>query len=257
MKSMRRFIFVNKIFNIFPFNVFHLVVTPSEEIKNFVVKLGAKSVVVMPNMKTMAKKLPISSKNTQKLNGKIGNRKIWMAASTHEGEEEIVIKTHKKLKKIYPDLLTVIAIRHPDRLDEVSKLCQSLDVSCTNHVSSFVNSDKIREEIYILNKIGCLGDFFEVIDTILVCGSLIPGIGGHNFLEPLRFNCSVATGKYIENFRDIYNYVHDCCKVTQSQDDIYFFVKDSLSKSAEIRHSAKCINFEKQWKDLIKKSLIF
>jgi 3-deoxy-D-manno-octulosonic-acid transferase len=59
MKSMRRFIFVNKIFNIFPFSIFHLVVTPSEEIKNFVVKLGANignknfSVFLMTNRNNM------------------------------------------------------------------------------------------------------------------------------------------------------------------------------------------------------------
>ncbi|MDR2667016.1 MAG: hypothetical protein LBB34_02790 [Holosporales bacterium] len=252
-KSMRRFNFANKIFKISPFCVFSLVVAPSNEIKNFTIKLGAQNVIVMPNMKTMAKKLPVNQKNVQKLKKKIGNRNVWMAVSTHEGEEEIVIEIHKNLKECYPDLLTVIAIRHPNRLNDVSKLCCSLGVSCTNHTSSSIGSSGICEEIYILNQIGYLGNFFEIIDTVLVCGSLVPGIGGHNFIEPLQFNCNVATGRYIENFEDIHIHVRNCCNVLSSPNDIYFFVKESLENYQRNSHSAKYTDFGKQWRNLIKK----
>ena len=251
-RSLKRMYFVKKYLNILPFSLFTTVYVPSIELKNAVKDLGSKDTQIVPNMKTISKKLPVNSENFKKLSKKISDRKAWLAVSTHPGEEDIVIDAHKKLKKIYPNILTIIAIRHPTRKDEVADLCKASNLTSLSYADSFNTSKNLTEDIYILDKIGCLGEFFETIDSVLVCGSLVPGIGGHNFLEPLNFTCNVATGEYIENFRDIYPYVEKYCKVLKNSSEISDFVSDSIEHFSKNSNIMKELNFWEQWKKIIK-----
>ena len=254
-KSLKRMFFVRDYFGILPYSLFTEVFVPSTELKNYVRELGARETQVLPNMKTISEKLPVNETNQKKLTQKIANRKVWMAVSTHPGEEEIVLEVHKKLKKKFSDILTVIAIRHPNRKEEVKELASSNKLSSINYTDSMKNKKHITEDIFVLDAIGCLGEFFETIDTVLVCGSLVPNIGGHNFLEPLNFACNVATGKHIENFRDIYPYVEKHCKKVDGPDEITKFVTGSLDNYKRDQNILKDIDFKKNWKKVIKNVL--
>lgn len=248
-KSLKRMQWIQKVFDIEPFCLFTKIFVPTRELKDSVKNLGAKDVQIIPNLKTISSKLPVNIENKDKLIYKLKGRKAWIAVSTHSGEEKLIIENHKKLQEKYPDILTIIALRHPDRKDEVLALCQKEGVSAVLYTDSFESQPGfIEEEIFILNKMGCLGDFFEVIDIVVVCGSLIPGIGGHNFLEPLQFACNVATGKYIDNFDDIFSYVENYCKILKNDLDMYNFVNDSIENYSKDYEMMQKLNFAEQWK---------
>lgn len=250
-RSLKRMYFAKKYLNILPFSLFNRVYVPSIELKKAVRDLGSKDTQIVPNMKTISKKLPVNLENLKKLTEKISDKKVWMAVSSHPGEEEIILDTHKKLKENYPNILTIIAIRHPARKDEITELCKNSNLTSSSYTDSFETTGSITEDVYILDKIGCLGEFFETIDTVLVCGSLVPEIGGHNFLEPLNFACNVATGEYIENFRDIYPYVENHCKILKNSSEIADFVSDSIENYSRDAKMENDMDFGREWKKII------
>jgi 3-deoxy-D-manno-octulosonic-acid transferase len=227
-KTLKRLYFVKAFLRILPFKPFQEIFVTSREMKRHVLELGAKNVVINPNMKIISTALPFSKHVVAELKHKFIRRSTWIAVSTHKGEEEIIIEAHKKIQNSCGNVLTVIAVRHPDRAEEVLELCQKLGLSAILHTAAKEQEDQIQEDIYIVDQIGCLGDFFELITTVLVCGSLIPGIGGHNILEPMHFLCNVATGQYIENCEDIYQLVEEFCQKVTDSDDLANFVVKSI-----------------------------
>lgn len=244
-RTINRMFKLKKIFNILPFRLFEKVFVPSDETKQIVKELGAKDAVVVPNIKIISPKLPINQKEQARLKNVFKDRKTWIAVSTHPGEEEIIINAHQEIKKTIPDLLTIIAIRHPDRALEVKGLCDNAGLSAVLH-SEHKKNEPIESEVYILNQIGCLGEFFSIVDTVLICGSLIPGIGGHNFIESINFMCNTATGKYIDNFKDIYTYFTESCKVLEN-DQITDFVLNSFDSYERPKKTNENLNYSEKW----------
>lgn len=250
-KSMKRMSMFKKYLGIYPFSLFTGIFAPSAKLKSEIKGLGANDVQVIPNLKAIAEKLPVNVENKEKLIDKVNGRKIWMALSTHPGEEELILAVHKLLKEAYPDILTVIAIRHPSRSGAVQELTASNGLSVTTYATSIKTSDKIVEDIFILDEIGRLGEFFEIVNTVLVCGSLISGIGGHNFLEPIKFSCDVATGPYIDNFKDIYPYVEKYCGIVNGIPEICEFVKTSLNSFDKTQNKFSGTMFKKEWEKVV------
>ncbi len=251
-RSLKRMFLVKRLFGILPFSLFKCVYTTTPEMKDAVQKLGALEVQILPNLKTLSDKLPVNEPNKKKIANKVAKRKAWMAVSTHPGEEEIVINVHKNLKITFPEILTVIAIRHPSRKLEVQRLAISNGLTVAIYSETLKNRKHIKEDLLLIDEIGCLGDFFEIVDTVLVCGSLIPGIGGHNFLEPLNFGCNVATGKYIDNFKDTYTEVSEYCKIMSDEGDIAKFVSNSLEDYVRKSNIPSVANLRDDWSNAIK-----
>ncbi len=249
-KSLKRMKFVNKYLKIQPFSLFRSVYSPSDELKKELKLLGAKEVFVVPNMKTISKKLPVNLENSKNIKRQISNRKTWMAVSTHPGEEEIILEAHNLIKQTYPEILTVVAVRHPNRASNILEFCKNLNISATTYTTSGTKKH-IDEEVYIIDKIGCLGDFFENIKTVFVGGSLVPDIGGHNFLEPLNFDCNTATGPYIDNFRDIYPEVQNMCKILKNKNEIYEFVINSIKNGPTFILKERLSSKEK-WEEIVR-----
>ncbi|MFT5082585.1 MAG: 3-deoxy-D-manno-octulosonic-acid transferase [Lentisphaeria bacterium] len=139
-----------------------------------------------------------------RLNGKtiFGNRPTWIAASTHEGEERIVLDAHKALLSTYPNLVLVLAPRHPERAHIAEGIAQELRLRCIKRTDkSLLNA---QDSIYIVDTIGELMDFFAASQICLICGSLVPH-GGHNPLEPALLKKPILTGKHVHNFTKIYD----------------------------------------------------
>jgi 3-deoxy-D-manno-octulosonic-acid transferase len=233
-RTLKRMHIVRRLFSILPFSLFKSVIVSSQKMADQAKILGAKNTIILPNMKMLAAKLPVDAAAASELKRKILDRKVWMACSSHKGEEEIILSVHKKLRNEYKDIITIIAPRHPDRSAEIQELCRKNGITCARHSELPESID----EVYILDAIGCLGEFFEAVKTVLVCGSLIPGIGGHNILEPLLFGCSVATGQYIDNFQDIYQHVMDDCRIVFGTDDIIDFINGSLGDEMHTNRTA-------------------
>ncbi len=122
--------------------------------------------------------------------------RVFLAASTHSGEDEIVFEAYKELKKTYDDLKFVIAPRHLTRLDEVKSVVK-------NYVLRSEGGDLLCSDVMILDTMGELGKIFAFCDIAFIGGSFNK-TGGHNPLEAVIFGKPVISGPSINNFKDIY-----------------------------------------------------
>lgn len=133
-------------------------------------------------------------------------RLLWIAASTHEGEEPIVLAAHRKVIENFPDCLLVLAPRHPERAAGVRELClrQGFTAQRVSDVRAGGRDRAPAEvQVLVLDTIGELLDYYAAADVALVGGSLLPAYGGHNVLEPAVLGVPVVTGEFTANFKEI------------------------------------------------------
>lgn len=132
---------------------------------------------------------------------KIGSdRLVFIAASTHEGEEEILLDAYQKICRSLPQMLLIIVPRHPDRFDQVSKLCLHRNFKVVRH--SVGVGCKQDDNILIVDSMGELLYFYAVSDIVFVGGSLVPA-GGHNLMEAAAFGLPIIMGPHRFNVADI------------------------------------------------------
>jgi 3-deoxy-D-manno-octulosonic-acid transferase len=124
---------------------------------------------------------------------------IWVAGSTHEGEEEIILETYKRLKEHFPGLFLIIAPRKTESAGYVYRSCESkgLDAIMKSHL--IVDKEHPSRDVLILDTIGELERVYGLARISFVGGSMVP-VGGHNLLEPASFGCPVLFGEYTHNF---------------------------------------------------------
>lgn len=127
------------------------------------------------------------------------NRPVWIAASTHEGEEEQLIRAHMGLLQEKPDALLIVVPRHPERFDRVAGLCSDY-LSTVRRSSGIQCSDETK--IYLGDSMGELPLLYAAADIAFIGGSLQP-VGGHNPIEPAAFSKPVLFGPHVDNFREI------------------------------------------------------
>jgi len=127
-------------------------------------------------------------------------RPTFIAASTHEGEEEILLKAFDHIREKFPNALMVLVPRHPDRFERVGKLCSSLGY---NYVCRSKRDIPTKSTAVILgDTMGELLLLYAACDIAFVGGSLVP-IGGHNLIEPAALGLPVLTGPNLRNFTEI------------------------------------------------------
>jgi len=131
----------------------------------------------------------------------LGNRPTWLAASTHEGEEEQVLAAHRLALKSNPRLLLILAPRHPDRGDGLAEMLQSEGWSYARRAAGEL-PDK-DAQVYLADTMGELGLWYRIAPISFVGGSLMP-IGGHNPFEPAALGSAILHGPFVTNFVDIY-----------------------------------------------------
>jgi 3-deoxy-D-manno-octulosonic-acid transferase len=128
------------------------------------------------------------------------DRFVWIAASTHKGEEQIFLDVYKQLKSKIPELLLLIVPRHPERFAEVSTLCiQNTLVVVTRTSKQPCNLDS---DVYLADTMGELKMLYAAADVAFVGGSMV-SVGGHNLLEASAIGVPVLFGPYMANFKDI------------------------------------------------------
>jgi len=133
--------------------------------------------------------------------GIFGQREsIWLAASTHEGEEAIVLDAFAKIKTVVPTLLLVIAPRHPERFETVAALIQTRGFGIARR--SLGEVADVHTDVFLQDTLGELLHSYGAVDLAYVGGSLVP-IGGHNVLEPAAFAVPSITGPHVFNFLEI------------------------------------------------------
>ena len=126
---------------------------------------------------------------------------MWCAASTHPTEETLCALAHKKLKKEYKNLLTIIIPRHINRTDQIINEMEKLNLKFHVHGSE----KKIHKDtdIYLVNSYGQTKSFFKLCKIVFLGGSIIKH-GGQNPLEAARYGCKIIYGPNISNFYEIY-----------------------------------------------------
>jgi 3-deoxy-D-manno-octulosonic-acid transferase len=127
---------------------------------------------------------------------------IFIAGSTHSGEEEAILDIFHPLLKEHPRLILILAPRHPERFQEVEKLIKERGFILVRRTQ--IKKDKLsfRPQVILLDTIGELSQIYSIGDVIFVGGSLV-NIGGHNILEPLVYKKPVFFGPYMQNFSEI------------------------------------------------------
>lgn len=161
---------------------------------------------------------------------------LIIAASTHEGEDEIVLETFKKLKSKHENLKLLIAPRHPQRFEKVYELIQSYGMP-SGKVSENANFD--QTDIIIGDTMGELSKFFSFCTAAYIGGSFF-GPGGHNPLEANIWNKPVVSGPNVDNFKDIYKILEEkgAAVVARNTDDFYNTLDFWLSDIAELEKAS-------------------
>ncbi|MEQ1789010.1 MAG: 3-deoxy-D-manno-octulosonic acid transferase [Rickettsiales bacterium] len=181
-------------------NCFEQVFAQSEDDAQRFRKLGAKDVRYVGNLKYDADPLLCKEADLFVMQQEIGARPLWLAASTHANEEEQLVKTHQILATTHPDLLTIIAPRHPQRGAEIAKLLSMYGKVALRSLDHKITPDV---KFYIADTIGELGLFYRLCEIVFMGGSLIEH-GGQNPLEAARLRCCILTGTHTENFSDMF-----------------------------------------------------
>ena len=128
------------------------------------------------------------------------DRPIWIAASTHDGEEEIILRAHAQILHACPESLLIIAPRHPERFSNVATLCNKSGFKTVQKTTNISPDKTVR--IYVLDTIGELIYYYALARIAFVGGSLV-NVGGHNMLEPVSLGIPVISGPYLYNFHEI------------------------------------------------------
>jgi 3-deoxy-D-manno-octulosonic-acid transferase len=162
--------------------------------------LGAPHVESPGNLKYASPRLPADPAALEALRASIGARPLWLAASTHIGEEAIVAEAHRKLRNRHPALLTVIVPRHPERGAAIAAELAAAGLAVARRGAD--ESPTPSTDIYLADTLGELGLFYRLAQISFVGGSLVPH-GGQNLLEPAQLGCAVLHGPAVFNFEAI------------------------------------------------------
>jgi 3-deoxy-D-manno-octulosonic-acid transferase len=177
---------------------FDLVLAQTEEDAARFRDLGAPGASCPGNLKFAAPPLPADAAELARLAALIGDRPAWVAASTHPGEEALVIAAHQRLAPRHPGLLTIIVPRHPERGAEVAALAGSIPLARRG-----AGQDPApARQILVADTLGELGLWYRLARLAFMGGSLVAH-GGQNPLEPARLGCPVLTGPHTWNFAGI------------------------------------------------------
>ncbi len=157
-------------------------------------ELGARGIEAAGNLKLAAAPLPADADQLARLQAAIGQRPVWLAASTHPGEEAVAAAVHRRLVQAHPDLLTIVAPRHPQR-----GAALAIELGAPRRGAG--EGPPPGAGIWIADTMGELGLLYRLAPVVFVGRSLV-GQGGQNPLEPARLGCAVAVGPHTANFAD-------------------------------------------------------
>ena len=190
------------------FSTFDLCLCSNNETKNFLKELDVKNIKYDGNIKLINKNL--NRKFDNKNSGILAKSRFWIAASTHEEEDIFCLKTHINLKKVYKDIITIIAPRHINRVKKIESLCKKLNLK-TQILNLDDNIDK-KVEVLIVNSFGVLHNYFFHAKSAFIGKSMIERLkndGGQNPIDAAYLNCKVYHGPYVSNFQEIYEILNN------------------------------------------------
>jgi len=178
---------------------------------------------------------------------------VLIGGSTHEGEEEILLRTYERLKNTYSNLRLILAPRHVERTGDVSNLAKSMgftpllktEIQDSNH--QWQDNDK---EVIIINTVGDLGRIYSISNFVYVGKSLVP-LGGQNMMEPAGLGKPVIFGPHTFNFKEEVDLLlrNEAAKMVESENDLYkaieYLIKDPEAAKVLGLKAQKIVNKER------------
>jgi 3-deoxy-D-manno-octulosonic-acid transferase len=163
--------------------------------------LGAQRVQVAGNVKFELDVAKSSTQLAQSLKPLLQGRIVWVAGSTHAGEDELLIQAYQQLKVQFPQLLLVLVPRHPERFDAVAELLQQQQLKFVRR--SLNGLPDASTQVWLGDSMGELLSWYQLADFVFIGGSLIER-GGHNPLEAMAFGKAVLSGPHVFNFQLVF-----------------------------------------------------
>jgi 3-deoxy-D-manno-octulosonic-acid transferase len=163
--------------------------------------LGSRNVTVTGNLKLDVPAPPADAGKLERLMSVTRGRPVVVAASTHPGEEEILVETHKSLAGFFPKLLTVIVPRHADRGEAIARMIAASGLNAA--LRSREELPIAATDIYVADTMGEMGLFYRLAPIVFMGGSLVAH-GGQNPIEAVKLGASIVHGPHVFNFTDVY-----------------------------------------------------
>ncbi len=169
-------------------------------------RLGARDVRSPGDLKRAAAALPVDDDDLKSWQARLRGRPVWLGASTHPGEEELILQVHQELASDFPDLLTMIVPRHPERGNGLTGQIKEAGFKVGQRSKAELPDE--TTDIYLGDSLGELGLFYRLAPIVLIGGSLVPK-GGQNPLEAARLDCALIVGPYTQNFEEMTRHLID------------------------------------------------
>jgi len=165
-----------------------------------------------------------------------GDRPVWVAASTHDQEEQQVLAAHRLLKEQHPDLLLVLVPRHPERFTMVRELIEGEGFECVTRTQG--EPCTVSTDVFLGDTMGELPLFYAASDVAFVGGSLVP-IGGHNLLEPAALGLPVISGAHVYNAQEIADMFVSlgACRIVDDSRDLSVAVDELIADPRKAKES--------------------
>lgn len=180
----------------------HLCLAQSVADASRLIDLGAARVQVAGNLKYDVPALPADPQELAELRALIGSRPVWLAASTHDGEERMALTLHQALLQRFPDLVTIVAPRHAQRGPDIEREAARFGVTAVRRGA--VQKIPARgPQFYIADTMGELGLFYRLASVVFL-GKSLSGGGGQNPIEPAKLGAAILHGPDVSNFADVY-----------------------------------------------------
>ena len=200
-------------------------------------RLGATQVEVPGNLKMAAAPLPADPAATAEIGQATAGRPVWLAASTHPGEEEAVAEAHRAVRRQFGDALLILVPRHPERGPAMADELRSAGHAVG--LRSVGDTPDRERDIYLADTLGELGVFYRSAPIAFVGGSLVPH-GGQNLIEPAQLDCAILHGPHIGNFAGVAGALRKAgaSETVESVDALAMAVRRLLADPAECRDRA-------------------
>ena len=239
-------------FSNYLFNCFDMIFPQNNETKKYLGFLGVKKMKLLGNLKFSESKTQKNIKLNKNIKKIFKSRKLWCAVSTHDGEEEMCAETHKKLKKKYKNLLTIIIPRHIHRADQLHQ--QIIDMGLNVQIHSKQNKVNKETDIYLVDTYGETKSFLKLSNTVFLGGSIV-NHGGQNPLEAARFGCEIFHGPNVQNFTEVYKLLQkeNLTHKFYSTNQLVKYINKDLNKN--ISYSKKIVKLKKIGSTILNQTL--
>ena len=197
-----------------------MIYAQSEVDKNRFIALGARNIKVIGNIK-------LAGEIAKTKEYKKPTLETMVAGSTHDGEEESVLKAFVEYRKQGESKLIIVP-RHPERFEDVYKLMKEYSSKYDLSLSRFSQTKELESDMVLADAMGELNNIYAISDIAILGGAFREDVGGHNPLEPAFFGCKIITGKHFFHQKELFKYVHHVQYVESDE------IHKALMKSKEL-----------------------